>query len=151
MPVLAQNKKAYYDYQILEKYEAGVVLNGQEVKSIKNGRVSIKGSYVKIRNGEAFLIGAVIPPYQPANAPADYNPQRERKLLLKRKQLDYLMGKTRIKGLTLLPLKVYTKNGLIKVQMGLAEGKRRKDKREKIKEREAERKMRRALKKGMHE
>ncbi len=151
MPVLAQNKKAYYDYQVLEKYEAGIVLNGQEVKSIKTGRVSIKGSYVKIRNGEAFLIGATIPPYQPANAPANYNPQRERKLLLKKKQLNYLMGKTRIKGLTLLPLKVYTKNGLIKVQIGLAEGKRKEDKREKIKEREAQRRIRRALKKGMHE
>lgn len=150
MPTLAKNKKAYYDYEILETYEAGIVLTGQEVKSIKNGRVSIKGSYARIRNGEAFLVGAVVPPYQPANAPENYNPQKERKLLLKRSQLDYLTGKTVTKGLTLVPLKVYTKNGLIKVLVGLAKGKRKEDKREKIRKREAERRIRRELKKGMH-
>jgi len=151
MPVLAKNKKAYFDYEILEKYDAGIVLTGQEVKSIKNGRISIKGSYVRIRNGEAFLVGAVVPPYQPANAPRDYNPQRERKLLLKKNQLNYLIGKTSTKGLTLLPLKVYTKNGLIKIQIGLGKGKKKADKREKIRKREAERRIRREIKKGMHE
>lgn len=147
MSVLAKNKRAYYDYEILESYQAGIVLTGQEVKSAKKGRCSIRGSYAKIKSGEVFLLGAVIPPYQPANAPSDYNPQRRRKLLLRKGEIEHLEGKTTQKGLTLVPLKVYTKGGLVKVQIGLARGKKTKDKREKIKRREAERRMRRALKK----
>jgi len=146
MGVLAKNKKAYYDYEILETYDAGIVLNGQEVKSIKNGRVSIKGSYVRIRQEEAWLVGAVIPAYQLANAPDDYDQQRARKLLLRKKQIKYLLGKTKEGGLTLVPLKVYTKSGLIKIQIGLGRGKKKEDKRAKIRKREAERKMRRAIK-----
>lgn len=142
---LAQNKKAFYDYEILEKFEAGIVLTGQEVKSAKNGRISIKGSYVKVREGGTFLQGAVIPPYQPANAPKDYEPQRERKLLLRKDQIERLIGKTRQKGLTIVPLNVYTRNGLIKVQVALVKGKSQEDKREKIKKRDAQRRIRRHL------
>lgn len=146
MKILAENKKAYFDYQILEKFEAGLVLIGTEVKSIKNGRASIKGAYVVLRNEEAYLIGANIPPYQPKNAPADYNPERNRKLLLNKSEIKKLIGKTQRKGLTLKPLKIYTKNGKIKLEFGIAKGKKKADKRELIKKRESEREMKRTLK-----
>jgi len=146
MKVLAKNKKAHYNYEILEKYEAGIVLSGQEVKSTKEGRMSIKGSYVMPRGNELFLMGATIPPYQPLNAPIEYNEQRPRKLLLRREQIKYLIGKSKQKGLTLVPLRVYTKKGLIKLEFGVAKGKKKKDKREQIKKRQAERKISRELK-----
>ena len=139
MAVLAQNKKAYFDYEILETYEAGIALIGQEVKAIKTGHISLKGSYVVIKNQEMFLIGAYIPPYQPKNAPSDYNPERSRKLLLKKSEIKSLIGKSKQKGLTLMPLKMYTKKGKIKLLFGLAKGKKEYDKREKIKKREFER------------
>ncbi len=147
MPVLAKNKKAYHEYRILETLETGIVLTGQEVKAAKKGRISIKGSYAKIKDGEVWLLGANIPPYQPANAPQNYNPQRKRKLLLKKREIRHLIGKTSQKGLTLIPLKVYTKSGLIKVKIGLAKGKRQYDKREAIRKRQAKREIRRELKK----
>lgn len=147
MKVLAQNKKASYNYEILEKFEAGLVLTGQEVKSIKQGRMSIKGSYVMPRGNELFLMGSTVPPYQPLNTPIDYNEQRPRKLLLKREQIKYLIGKSKQGGLTLVPLRVYTKNGLIKLEFAVAKGKKKKDKREQIKKRQAEREMSRELKK----
>jgi SsrA-binding protein len=149
MKVLAQNKKAYFDYQILEKFEAGISLIGQEVKAIKTGRISLKGSYALLKRGEVFLLGCNIPPYQPQNAPKDYNPERPRKLLLTNKEIKELIGKTKEKGLTLVPLRVYTKNGFIKVELGLAKGKKRIDKRETIKKREAERRIKRALSKKL--
>ncbi|MCK4520688.1 SsrA-binding protein SmpB [Candidatus Parcubacteria bacterium] len=138
MSILAQNKKAYFDYEILETYEAGIVLIGQEVKAIKTGHVSLKGSYVVIKNQEMFLIGANIPPYQPKNAPSNYSPERSRKLLLKKSEIKSLIGKSKQKGLTLMPLKMYTKRGKIKLLFGLAKGKKEYDKREKIKKREFE-------------
>ena len=146
MKVLADNKKAHFDYQILEKFEAGMILIGQEVKSIKGGRASLKGSYVVLKNEEPYLIGANIPPYQPKNAPPDYEPERPRKLLLNKSEIKRLIGKTKEKGLTLIPLKVYTKNARIKLEFGVGKGKKKADKRELIKKREAEREMRRALK-----
>ena len=146
MKVLAENKKAYFTYKILEKFEAGMVLIGQEVKSIRSGRISLKGSYVVFKGEELFLIGANIPPYQPKNAPANYNPERPRKLLLNKSEIKRLIGKTKEKGLTLIPLKVYTKNARIKLEFGIGKGKKKADKRELIKKREAEREMRRALK-----
>lgn len=149
MSVLTKNRRVLYDYEILETYQAGIVLNGQEVKSMKNGRVSINGSYVKIKDEEAFLLGANVPAYQPANAPPDYDPQRVRKLLLKKSELKRLMRSLSQKGLTLVPLKVYTKNGLIKIAIGLAKGRAKYDKREKIKKQEAERSIKRALSKKM--
>ncbi len=154
MKTLAENKKAYFNYEILEKFEAGISLVGQEVKSIKLGRMSLKGSYVvlkcaaKGKTPEVFLIGANVPPYQPKNITKDYNPERSRKLLLKKSEIKYLTGKTKEKGLTLIPLKVYTKRGKIKVEFGIGRGKKKADKREVIKKREAEREIRRALKKG---
>ena len=139
MAVLAENKRAYYDYEVLETYEAGLVLIGQEVKAIKTGHISLRGSYVVFKDEELFLIGANIPPYQPKNAPANYQPERSRKLLLTKSEIKSLIGKTRQKGLTLVPLKVYTNKGKIKLLFGLAKGKKEFDKREKIKKREIER------------
>ena len=146
MRTLSENKKAYYNYQILEKLEAGISLIGQEVKSIKSGRINLAGSYVVLKDSEVFLIGANIPPYQPKNIPPDYNPERSRKLLLKKSEIKYLIGKVRQKGLTLIPLRMYTKRGKIKLEFGIAKGKKKADKREVIKKRETEREMKRELK-----
>ncbi len=146
MKALAENKKAYFDYEILEKFQAGIILIGQEVKAIKTGRISLKGSYVIIKNNELFLIGAHIPPYQPKNAPKDYSPERLRKLLLKKTEIKHLIGKSKEKGLTLVPLKVYTQRAKIKIEFGVAKGKKKADKREAIKKREFKREKERALK-----
>ena len=146
MRVLAENKKAYFNYEILEKFEAGVSLIGQEVKSLKTRGVNLAGSYVIIRDSEVFWIGAKISPYQPKNAPPDYNPERSRKLLLKKSEIQYLIGKAKQKGLTLIPLRVYTKNGKIKLEFGIAKGRRKFDKRELIRKREIERELKRELK-----
>src|SRR4030042_3306317 len=145
MPTLAYNRRATFDYEILETYEAGMVLFGYEVKAIKTGHLSFAGSYVTIRNKEVYLINAYIPPYQPKNTPADYDPARTRKLLLHKSEIASLIGKTKQKGLTLVPLKAYTKKGKIKLEFALARGKRKIDKREKIIEREAKRKIDRAI------
>jgi len=146
MKVIVENKKAYFNYQILEKFEAGISLIGQEVKSIKSGRINLAGAYVVLKNGQVYLVGCHIPPYQPKNAPPDYNPERFRKLLLKKSEIKYLIGKVKQKGLTLVPLKVYTKRGKIKVEFGIAKGLKKVDKRELIKKREVERRIRKALK-----
>jgi SsrA-binding protein len=123
--------------------EAGLVLAGHEVKAIRNNKVSIHGAYVKIFDSEAFLVGAIISPYQPGNVPVDYDSQRSRKLLLKKSELKYLIGKSQEKGLTLVPLKIFDAHGLIKLELGIARGKKKYDKRETIKKREEERKIRR--------
>ena len=115
MAEYANNSKAGFDYEILETIEAGIVLKGYEVKSIKTGKVSIKGAYVKIVNFEPMLIGATISPYQPANTPSDYDPQSSRKLLLSKKQISALIGFSSSQGLTLVPLKIYDKKGKIKL------------------------------------
>ena len=146
MGILAENKKAYFDYEIIEKFEAGIVLTGQEVKSIKSGRVNLAGSYVVFKNEEAHLLNAKVPPYQPKNAPADYDPAGLRKLLLKKSEIKYLIGKSKQKGLTLIPLRVYTKRRKIKLEFGIGRGRKKADKRELIKKREAEREIRRAFK-----
>jgi len=146
MSVYATNEKAHFDYHIQETLEAGLVLAGHEVKSIRAGRCSIKGAYVKIVGGEAWLLGATVSPYQPGNVPPDYDQQRSRKLLLKKKELNYLMGKSQEKGLTLVPIRLYNKNGLIKLEVGIGQGKKKADKREKIAKREVQRKIERALK-----
>ncbi len=145
MKELAKNKKAYFNYEILEKFVAGISLTGQEVKSIKSGRINLAGAYVVIKAGEVFLIGANVPPYQPKNAPKDYNPERSRKLLLKKSEIKYLIGKTKQKGLTIVPLKVYNIKGKVKIEFAIAKGRRKPDKREKIKKRETEREIRRIL------
>lgn len=151
MQIYSENKKAHFDYEIIEKYEAGLVLRGQEVKSIKNGHINLSGSYVVIRaaargGAEPFLIGAKIPPYQPKNSPADYNPEQPRKLLLNKKEIHYLMGKVHERGFSLIPLKVYEQNGRIKLEFALAKGKKKFDKKEKIKKRDVERDIQRILK-----
>jgi len=149
MKIFAENKKAYFNYEILEKFEAGMSLVGQEVKSIRMNRINLAGSYVVIdKNSEAYLVGANIPPYQPKNMPGDYDPQRSRKLLLRKKEIRYLIGKSRQSGLTLIPLRVYTNDGKIKLEFGLAKGKKQFDKREAIGKRELNREIQRALKRG---
>ena len=146
MSTIAKNKKAYFDYEILETYEAGIVLSGHEVKSIKLGHISLKGAYVAIKDNEAYLINAHASPYQPANMPKDYDPTRSRKLLLNRSEINALIGKSKSQGLTLLPISVYTKKGKIKVKVGLGRGKRKHEKREKIKRKDTERDVGRKLK-----
>ena len=142
---LTENRRARYDYEILETYEAGLVLYGFEVKAIKTGHISLKGSYVIIKNNEAYLLNAFIHPYQPANVPKDYNPERTRKLLLNKSEIRSLIGKSKQKGLTLIPLRLYTKRGKIKLEFGIGKGKRKIDKREKIKKREVEREIQRKM------
>ncbi len=139
MKVYSENKKANFDYDVLEKFEAGLVLFGQEVKSIKTGRINLSGSYVSLATGEPFWVGIKIPPYQPNNAGADYNEERLRKLLLNKKEINYLAGKTKTKGFSLIPLKIYENNGRIKLEFGLARGKRKFNKKEKIKKKDIER------------
>ncbi len=142
----SQNKKAYFNYHILEKLEAGLVLNGQEVKSIKQGKANIEGSYVFLEGNQVYLVNTNIPAYQPNNAPKDYNPKRKRKLLLTKKEINYLIGKTKEKGLALIPLKLYNKHGRIKLELGIVKGKKKADKREAIKEKDTKREIDRALK-----
>ncbi|MDP2909814.1 MAG: SsrA-binding protein SmpB [bacterium] len=146
MKVYAENREAHFNYEVLEKFAAGLVLNGQEVKSIKTGRATLRGSYVVLKNSEAFLTGSAIPPYQPNNAPKDYDPQRLRKLLLTKKELNYLIGKSNEKGLALIPLKLFDNRAMIKLEFGLGKGKKKKDKRESIKKKESEREIERELK-----
>ena len=145
MPVLIINKKAKHDYHILETYEAGLVLSGHEVKAIREGKISIKGAHVAVIKNEMTLIGAQISPYQPKNTPENYDSSRSRRLLLHKKQIKSLIGKTKEKGLTLIPLRVYTKHGRLKIEIGLARGKRKPDKRETIKKKEVQRKIKRAF------
>jgi SsrA-binding protein len=146
MKPLAENRKAYFDYEILKTYEAGISLTGQEVKSIRNGRINLAGAYVIIKPNGAFLLNAKIPPYQPKNTPPDYEPNRTRQLLLKKEELKYLLGKSKEGGLTILPLFLYTKGRRIKVSMGLARRKKKYDKREAIKKRETKKEISRTLK-----
>lgn len=146
MPVLAKNKKALFDYEILERFEAGIVLRGHEVKSVKAGHISLKGAYVSQRGKELFLIAAHISKYKPAGPLLDHDTERERKLLLRKSETERLLGKITEKGLTIVPLSVYTKGNLIKVEIGIARGKKAHDKRESIKKRDVERDMRRAMK-----
>lgn len=143
---LAENKKAFFDYEILEKFEAGIVLRGYEVKAVKAGNIGLKGAYVTFHNGEAYLTGAHIGRYKQAGGLLDYDPERSRKLLLKNKEIRYLMGKKEEKGLTIVPLSVYIKGSKIKVEIGIGRGKRKFEKKEKIKKRDIEREIKRTLK-----
>jgi len=132
-----RNKKATFDYDILEKYEAGIELFGFEVKSIKGGHGSLAGTQVVVRDNEAWLIGANIPPYQVGNTPAGYEPTRSRRLLLTKHEIKELIGKREQKGLTLVPLALYNKNSKIKVSVAVAKGRKKYDKREVSKKRDA--------------
>ena len=123
--VITTNKRAYFDYEILETYEAGIELLGAEVKSIRTGRINLAGSYVLIRGNNIRLLNADIPPFQPKNTPEDYNSKRTRRLLLNKSEIKNLIGRIHEKGLTLMPLKVYTKNRKIKIEIGLAKSRKK--------------------------
>lgn len=145
MPTLTTNKRAWHDYQILEEHEAGIVLTGAEVKAIKQGHANLRGSYISIRQQEVWLIGAHISPYAMAAGRGQMDPARDRKLIMRRKEIDSLQGKEHSQGLTIVPLSVYTKGGLIKVKLGICRGKKAHDKRSSIKKRETDRLIQRAL------
>jgi SsrA-binding protein len=146
MSVLATNKRARFDYDISDKYEAGLVLRGFEVKSVKTGHISLKGSFVTVKGEELFLTNANIPLYKHAGTIANYDPTRPRKLLLKKREIAHLIGKSRAEGLTLVPIRVYTRRGLVKLEFGIGKGRKKVDKRAVIQKREANRKIERALK-----
>lgn len=145
MKLLANNKKAYHDYFIEEKYEAGLSLLGSEVKSIKKGKISIKESFISDRKGEMFIYGMHVTPYSQAYD-KDIDPTRTRKLLLHKKEINKLIGKKTQAGYTVVPLKIYERDGLVKLELALAKGKKQYDKRESIKAKDDKRKMDRALK-----
>lgn len=146
MSTLVQNKKAGFNYHILEKMEVGLVLSGHEVKALREGKASLRGSYVTIQDGELYLINCNIPPYQPKNTSPNYDPRRKRKLLLKKEEIARLIGKTKEKGATLIPLRFYTKRRMIKLEISVAKGKKKIDKRETIKKREIDRDIQRKMK-----
>ena len=139
------NRKAYHDYHILETIEAGIALKGTEIKSIRDGKVNIHDAYAKPENGELWLFNAHIASYQPASY-TNHDPMRNRKLLLHHKQIAYLSSQTDRKGLTIVPLKIYIKNGLAKLELGVARGKREYDKRATITKRETDRIIQRSMK-----
>jgi SsrA-binding protein len=140
------NRRARFDFEIQDTLEAGLVLAGHEVKAIRNGRAKLEGSFVRVRGGEAFWVGGTIAPYQPANAPKEYEVDRPRKLLLKKKELARLERATEEERLTAIPLSLYSSNGKIKVSVGVARGKKKTDKRESIKARDTKRDLDRTLK-----
>ncbi|MBU4480123.1 SsrA-binding protein SmpB [Patescibacteria group bacterium] len=139
MGTLIRNKKATFNYEIMEKFDAGIELFGYEVKSIKNKHGNIESAHITVRGREAFLINANIPPYQPANTPKSYDPERNRRLLLTKKELKILGGLESKKGLTIVPISMYTKGNKIKVSIAVVRGKKKFDKREDIKKRDARR------------
>ncbi len=143
---VAENRRVGFDYELLEKFEAGLELRGFEVKAVRAGLMALAGSHVIIRGGEAYLIGAQIPPYQPNNTPASHDPQRTIRLLLTKKEINYLTGASAEKGLTIVPLSVYNKGRRLKLNFALAKRKKKYDKREKIKERDVSRETERTLK-----
>ena len=142
---IAENRKAFHDFHILETFEAGLVLLGTEVKAIREGRVNLRDSYARVEDGEVFLYNVNISPYSHRGY-ADHAPLRQRKLLLHRDEIRKLIGKTVEKGMTLVPTRLYFKNGRVKVAVALAKGKKEYDKRETIKRREADRESRAAIK-----
>ena len=146
MPHLIDNKKAFFDYEVLEQFEAGIELLGTEVKSLKGSHGSLEGAFVVIRGGQAFLHNMLIPAYQEKNAPKDYEPRRVRRLLLNKKEMAQLSSNEGGKGLTVVPISVYTKSNLIKLGIALVKGKKKHDKREATKTRETNREMERTLK-----
>jgi SsrA-binding protein len=144
MKVVASNRRARHDYEILDRFEAGIALEGSEVKSLREGKVVLKDSFAHVRDGEVWLVGAYIAPYEFSRG-GGHDPERTRKLLLHRREIDRLAAKLAEKGLSLIPLQVYLKDGRAKVELGLGKGKRTIDKRETIKERDQQREMERAL------
>ena len=146
MTILAFNKRANFDYEISDKYEAVLVLSGQEVKSVKMGHISLKESFVTAKGMELYLTNAHITPYKHAGEMKNYEPTQARKLLLKKSEIKHLLGKVKIQGLTLVPIRVYTKKRLLKLEFGVGKGKKKYDKRDAISKRETERNIKRELK-----
>lgn len=142
---IARNRKAFFNFHILEKYEAGIALHGPEVKSVRGGGISLKEGFAVMRDGELWLVGVQISPYKNA-AGANPDPLRPRKLLLHRRELDQIAGKVQVKGLTIVPLRVYISNDRVKVEVGLARGKKKFDKKQDIIERDLKREVDRAVK-----
>ena len=143
--LIASNKKAYHDYFIVQKFEAGIALTGTEVKSLREGKAQLKDSYVTLKDGEAFLFGAHISPYTHGNI-QNHDPERTRKLLLHRRELDKLKGQTTEKGLTVVPLRLYFKGSKVKAEIAVVRGKKQYDKRESERKREADRETAAAIK-----
>jgi len=142
--IIAKNKKAFHDYHIFDTFEAGIVLTGSEIKSIRAGQVNLRDGYATIQDGEVWLMNVHIAPYNQANR-ENHEPRRTRKLLLHRREINRLLGKLQEKGLTLIPLKLYLKNSRAKVELGLARGKKLYDKRAALKEKESQRQIDRAV------
>lgn len=145
MRILAQNKKARHDYDIIETYEAGIALRGTEVKSCKSGKVNLRDAYVRIKDGEAYLLNTHISEYEQGNI-SNHEPTRTRKLLLRRSEINKLIGKSQEKGLTIIPLKIYLKRNLVKVEIALVKGRKTHDKRNVIKEKDLKREISRDFK-----
>ncbi len=148
MPTLIKNKKAAFNYEILEKFDAGIELFGYEVKSLKNKKGNIESGHITIRGNEAFLLNVKIPPYQPANTPKGYDQERNRKLLLTKKEIGKLAEFEAKKGLTIIPISVYTGGNKIKVEVAVVKGKKQFDKREKIKKKDIQRDIDREVKRS---
>ncbi|NBS41244.1 SsrA-binding protein SmpB [bacterium] len=146
MPPLASNKKALHDYEFLEKFEGGLKLTGPEVRSVKDGHIQLQGSFLHIRNRELWLKNATVSKYAPAGPQLGYDPIRDKKVLLHRREINRIMGKIQEKGLTLVPISVYTHAALIKIEFALARGKKQYEKRETIKKRDVQREMRARMK-----
>lgn len=144
--IVCQNKKAYHDYEIVETLEAGIMLLGTEVKSLRDGRANLKDSYAKVKKSEVYLVGLHISPYSHASPASNHDPERVRKLLLHRQEIKRLLGKTQERGFSLIPLKIYFKQGKVKVELALARGKKLYDKRESIKRKEETRELERIRK-----
>jgi len=143
---LIENKKAYFNYEIIEKFDAGIELFGFEVKSLRKGQGSLDGSHITVRGGEVYLIGSTIPPFQTANTPKTYNSSRNRRLLLTKKEIEELGSSEKQKGLIIVPISVYNKGRKLKVSIAIVRGKKKQDKRQSIKKRESDRETRRTLK-----
>jgi len=143
--VVATNRRARHDYDILETFESGIALKGSEVKSLRDGKIQLKDSFARVQDGELWLHGVHIAPYVYAHGADGHDPERPRKLLLHRAEIDELTGRTQQESLTLIPLSVYFKEGLAKVELGLAKGRRRYDKRQAIAKRDADREAARAM------
>lgn len=145
MTTFATNQKALFDYEILKKFSAGLELFGLEVKSVRQGKINLRGAFIGVRGGEGYLLSADIPPYQPNNTSAEYDALRPRKLLLSGEEIEELRDAEQTKGLTIVPLSVYNKGKFIKLDIAIARGKKKFDKRQAIKKRDVERELKRTL------
>ena len=146
MPKLAVNKKARFDYDILNTFEGGLVLTGSEAKSMKSGHVQLKGAFLLVRKGELWLKNAFVAAYKPAGPSDDYDPYRDRKVLVHKREFNRLVGKKQSEGLTMVPLSIYTKGNLVKLEFAVARGKKKYEKRESIKKRDVKRQMQERIK-----